>query len=185
MELLQQKKSYEEEISKLRCVCVCMCACACACMCMCVCVCACVHVCIFSASNDYRKELEQYSRREIATEDQEVESLMAGGVARPDLLVAHHNNQDTGSLMMEIVEKEGIASPMILKEQVLLPSPFLRTARAGSMRGRGKKASNLKSQAVLSLSLPNLADVDYLESLESPQPANRYSVLIPSPGPQL
>lgn len=121
-----------------------------------------VHVC--------RKELEQYGKQRggEAAEDEEVESLMKKGVARPDLLATMHSYRtDTGSLMQEIAAKEGVASPLLRKEYVLLPSPFQR-ARAGSMRKSRTHTGNLKSRAALSLSLPNLADVDSLEALEGP-----------------
>ncbi len=115
-------------------------------------------------------------------EDEEVESLMHRGVARPDLLSTHHAyHGDT--LMQEIAQQEGMASPLLRQEHVLQPSPFLRSQRTGSMR-RSKAPvapSNLGRLAALSMSLPNLADVVDLETLAAPtiQP-NRYSVLLPS-----
>lgn len=135
-----------------------------------------------------RKELEAYSRHgaTTCTEDEEVESLMQRGVARPDLLATtrpYYGGGDTGgSLMQEIAEKEGMASPLLRKEYVLQPSPFLRT-RAASMRKKKSHVGNLKSQAALSLSLPNLADIDNLDTVEYPLPhpsSNRFSVLLPS-----
>ena len=105
---------------------------------------------------------------------------MQRGVAHPDLLVTTHSYPtDKDSLMEEIAQKEGMASPLLRREHVLQPSPFLRSTRSGSfIRKKKKKPSNLKSNAVLSLSLPNLADVD---ELESPLPnTNRFSVIIPS-----
>ena len=140
----------------------------------------------------FRKELEQYSRQVEsrvegdAAEDEEVESLLQGGVARPDLLAAHHAyHGDT--LMQEIAQKEGMSSPLIRQEHVLQPSPFLRSHRSGSMRRSQAPvvtapSSNLKSRAALSMSLPNLADVDSLEAALAPPTvrSNRYSVLLPS-----
>lgn len=111
-------------------------------------------------------------------EDEEVESLLKKGVAKPDLLATTRYLADTGSLMQEIAAKEGMASPLLRREQVLLPSPFQRT-RAGSMRKGRPPPSNLKSRAALSLSLPNLADVDSLESLEAPQlPSHRFTTIL-------
>lgn len=114
-------------------------------------------------------------------EDEEVESLLKRGMARPDLLATHSYHPDTGSLMQEIIAKEGHASPLLRREHVLLPSPFQRT-RARSMRKNRTHTRNLKSQAALSLSLPNLADVESLESLECPPPPAeyRFSVLPPT-----
>lgn len=135
-----------------------------------------------------RKELEQYSRRgegvaggDTAAEDEEVESLMQKGVARPDLLATHSYQGDT--LMQEIAQKEGMASPLLRREHMLQPSPFLRSKRAGSMRRSKAPAmpASLSRHSALSTSLPNLADVDNLEILAAPsfQP-NRFSVLLPS-----
>ena len=107
---------------------------------------------------------------------------MQRGVARPDLLAAHHSYQGD-TLMQEIAQKEGMASPLLRREHVLQPSPFLRSQRAGSMR-RSKAPTvpgNLSRHSALSTSLPNLADVDSLDVLAAPsiQP-NRFSVLRPS-----
>jgi hypothetical protein len=127
-----------------------------------------------------RKELEQLSKQQsAAAEDEEVESLMDKGVARPDLLATTRGYLDTGgSLMQEIAAKEGAASPLLRREHVLLSSPFQRT-RAGSVRKRQPHSSNLRSQAALSHSLPNLADVENLESLEPPQNlSNRFSTIL-------
>ena len=128
-----------------------------------------------------------YSKREPdAAEDEEVESLMQKTVARPDLLQttrAYRTGDSGGSLMAEIADKEGLSSPLLRMEHILQPSPFMRSARAGSVRNRKSKGSRLKAQAALSSSLPNLADIDSLENLEEPypQPAmNRFSALIPT-----
>lgn len=123
----------------------------------------------------HRKELDLFSRQgETLAEDEEVESLMKKGVARPDLLSTTYGHTDTGSLMQEIAAKEGVASPLLRRELVLLPSPFQRM-RAGSMRKGKRQASNLKRNT-LSLSLPNLADVESLESLErQPLPSKRFT----------
>ena len=132
-----------------------------------------------------RQELDVYSKRdtESAAIDEEVESLMQKGVARPDLLaVTGHTDKLGGSLMSEIADKEGLASPLLRMEHVLQPSPFLRAARSGSVRRKRPEAERLKAH---SSSLPNLADIDNLDTLEAPQalphPAstNRFSVLLP------
>ena len=123
--------------------------------------------------------MEVYSKRE----DEEVESLMQGGVSRPDMLVTTQNPSDRGSLMAEIVQKEGMASPLIRGEHILQPSPFLRSARSGSMIKRKPRAGNLRNNAAFSMSLPNLADVDSLEEglvPAAPPPQNRFSALIPT-----
>lgn len=128
-----------------------------------------------------------HGKRESETaEDEEVESLMMKGAARPDLLdnTGSFRLGDPpgggGSLMAEIANKEGMSSPMLRMEHVLQPSPFLRSARVGSMRHRRPQGSRLKAH---SSSLPNLADIDSLEPPEElPHPAstNRFSMLLPS-----
>lgn len=112
---------------------------------------------------------------------------MQKGVARPDLLAAtgvYLGDSKSGSLMEEIVDKEGLSSPLLRMERVLQPSPFLRSARVGSMRG--KRSRDDKSRAARSASLPDLSDLESLEASESsalappPAPSNRFSVLLPT-----
>ena len=115
--------------------------------------------------------------------DEEVETLMK---RRPDLLAAtqHAYQPHSGNtLMQEIAQKEGLASPLLRQEQVLLASPFLRSSRAGSMRKARMPVitTNLRSQATLSSSLPNLADIDSLDALAPANyQTNRFSVMLPS-----
>lgn len=119
-----------------------------------------------------------HNKRELEDDNEEVEALLRGGVARPDLLPTHLH-ADKGSLMEEIAAKEGIASPLLRKEHVLQPSPFLR-ARASSARRKKPPQAHVQAQRAkvkLSLSLPNLADID---NLEEALPSNRYSAYLPA-----
>ena len=79
--------------------------------------------------------------------------------------------------MDEIVQKEGVACPVLRGEQLLEPSPFSH-GRSGSFVVRRKRrgSGNLQSHAELTMSLPNLLDID---NIENPPPANRHSVFIP------
>ena len=97
--------------------------------------------------------------------------------AQPDLLANTRRHKPAkDSLMEEIVQKEGKASPLLRKEHLLEASPF-QHARCGSFVARRRKPkTNLANLASLTLSLPNLADADALEDLPK---ANRNSVFIP------
>ena len=127
-----------------------------------------------------RSQLEQYSKHGTFDEEDPGDGDPPSE-APPDLLAnTRRHKPSRDSLMAEIVQKEGKASPLLRREHLLEPSPF-QHARSGSFVARRKKPSlspqtNLKSQAALTMSLPNLADADALESMPV---ANRNSVFIP------
>ena len=121
--------------------------------------------------------MEQYTKHGTFEEESEEDNPSE---AQPDLLAnTRRHKPSRDSLMTEIMQKEGKASPLLRREHLLEPSPFQHT-RSGSFVARRKKLSpsqtNLKSQAALTMSLPNLADADALENMPV---ANRNSVFIP------
>ena len=122
-----------------------------------------------------RSQMEQYTKHGTFEESEDDNP----SEAQPDLLAnTRRHKPSRDSLMAEIVQKEGKASPLLRREHLLEPSPF-QHARSGSFVARRKKPSsqtNLASQAALTMSLPNLADADALENMPV---ANRNSVFIP------
>ena len=126
-----------------------------------------------------RSQLEQYSKHGTFEVDDPGDGDPPSE-APPDLLAnTRRHKPSRDSLMAEIMQKEGKASPLLRREHLLEPSPF-QHARSGSFVARRKKPSssqtNLTSQAALTMSLPNLADADALERMPV---ANRNSVFIP------
>lgn len=120
-----------------------------------------------------RAQVDLYMKQSTLIEsDEEVLSE-----AQPDLLAnTRKRKPEKDSLMEEIVQKEGKASPLLRREQLLEPSPF-QHSRCGSFVARRRKPqTNLTNLSSLTLSLPNLADADAMEQLPK---ANRNSVFIP------
>lgn len=93
--------------------------------------------------------------------------------ATPDLLATAQPRPPSGdTLRDEIVRKEGVASPLLRREQVLEPSPFRQRTRS-FVRKRPEKevpkkeGRGLKKRSSLTMSLPNLADIDDLGNIAS------------------
>ncbi len=92
----------------------------------------------------------------------------------PDLL-ATSQPRIPGSLRDEIVQKEGTSSPLLGKEPL---SPFrgrTHTVVSRPARKERSSSSNLKKSSGLTMSLPNLLDIDDLDTL----PQSKQPVFIP------
>ena len=106
---------------------------------------------------EYREQLEQYKQTPAIEAKQ----------ATPDLLVTTipTRPRSGGSLRDEIAEKDGYCSPLIRHEAALEPSPFRNRTRSFMKKPRSNKS--LKEQNTLTMSLPNIADIDNIDSLSS------------------